>query len=994
MFYFCQQINSTTLMNKYFLIIIFLLGVLLQNCTNNEPADPNVFFCDAENTNLFDYEFLSHGNVFGLAGGATKREAYSGKQSCLLDTYNPKGMSCTITKPKPGEIFEVSVYRKSNNNIGGVILTSSNETVEKYQRISYGAKDANGWEYLSFNVQLPFNIDTNSTLNIYVFNRNKKGEVAYFDDLKIIRHNLKTNTLATADTSNEIRIQLLDQDYTALTAFRDKALEQEVISKELKQEFRGTLTHKNETFRIALRLKGDWTDHLTGYKWSYRIKILNKQAFLGLKTFSIQAPEVRSFLNEWVLHEICKKEDLLTTKYEFLPVNINGVNFGIYNLEEHFEKQLLESKKRREGPILKFSEDGFWERNLYLKNHEKEPNKPIYDAATILAFKQKKTLKTKKLNNQFLIAQNLMLNYKNGSPNIEDFMDIERLAQVYALMCIFNSDHAVTWHNQRLYYNPINSKLEFIVYDCFSGPGSEYARTCQIFGNSKPKVNIITNEMWYLIINGFDNPTFLNYYLKYLKLYSSTNYLDETLTELNPSIDSLTTMLRSDYENYRYDKSLLKSNAKIIRNLLPQYENKVKNKSIQYQLKTEVDTFCNDDIPFKNFSIKTHIENVGVNGKTKISILNYHCKPIKIIGYSTKIFPDSVLTIKQPITLSKYSKNNEPINTTLDYKPKKIFFKVLGTNSDSIYKRKVIKWPRPQLSIPYSNITSPNVSANSKIYSYQNDSLIFKAGKHVVKENIIIPKNLTVIFKPGTELIFNNNNFLLSYSALKMIGDKNNPIKITSTDKTAKGFTIIQAKNTSELNHVIFNGLNTFSSNGWELTGAVTFFESDVNISNSTFTNNNCEDGLNIVKSKFVLDNCTISNALLDGFDGDFCNGTVQNSHFNTTGNDCIDFSGSTISILNCDINNSGDKGISCGENSTVTIENVTITNAVIGIASKDQSTATIINLGLKNCEIGYSIFEKKAEYGAASVIVKNHTLTNVKTTSSCQEGSKFIIEQ
>ena len=980
-------------MNKYRLIIFILLGLLLHNCSNYETENPNLIFCDAENVNFSQSQFECNNHIFENAKGTTSKEAYSGNKSCLVDISNPVGMAYTITNPKPGEIFKVSIYRKSNNNIGGITLISSDQSIQKSQRVGYGKKDKNGWEKLSFNIQLPFNIDTTTTLKVHLFNRNKDGKPAYFDDLKIVRFNLQSDPIAIADTSNQIKIQLLDEDYSALIAFRDQALEQEVISKELKQEFFGTLKYKNETYRIALRLKGDWTDHLTGYKWSYRIKIQNKQAFLGLKTFSIQAPEVRSFLNEWVLHQICKKEDLLTTKYEFLPVNINGLNIGVYNLEEHFEKQLLESKKRREGPILKFSEDGFWERNLYLKSNKKEPNKPIYDEASILPFKQKKTLKTKKLKNQFLIAQNLMLNYKNGSSNTEDFMDIERLAQVYALMSVFNSDHAITWHNQRLYYNPINSKLEFIVYDCFSGPGSEYARTCEIFGNDSPGINLVNSGMEYLIKSHFDNPTFLNYYIKYLKLYSSSNYLGETLNELDHKIDSLTLMLQSDYEEYSYDKNLLLSNAKVIRNLIPEFEVKVKNKSVQYQLNIEQDTTCINTIPFKNFSIKTHIENIALNGKTKISISNYHCKPIKIIAYSTKAFPDSILALQKPITLKKYLKNNTPFYTTLDYKPKKIFFKVVGANTDSIYKRKVIKWPRPQLNIPYSKKTAPNIDLNSRIYTYKNDSLIFNTGKHLLKESIIIPKNITVIFKPGTELILNKHVFLISYSSVIMAGKKESPIKIISTDKTARGFSIIQAKQTSELNHVIFDGLNTFNSNGWQLTGAVTFFESDVNIRNTTFTNNNCEDGLNIVKSNFMIDNCTISNALLDGFDGDFCTGSVFNSNFNTTGNDCIDFSGSTVIIKNCDIINSGDKGISCGENSTVTIEDVTITNAIIGVASKDQSVATIKNLDLKNCETGYSIFEKKAEYGAASVIVKSHTLTNVKTTSNCQEGSKIIIE-
>ena len=48
-----------------------------------------------------------------------------------------------------------------------------------------------------------------------------------------------------------------------------------------------------------------------------------------------------------------------------------------------------------------------------------------------------------------------------------------------------------------------------------------------------------------------------------------------------------------------------------------------------------------------------------------------------------------------------------------------------------------------------------------------------------------------------------------------------------------------------------FTGLNTLSYKGWELTGGVTFYESDVRIKNCVFEKNKCEDALNIICSKF-----------------------------------------------------------------------------------------------------------------------------------------------
>ena len=55
------------------------------------------------------------------------------------------------------------------------------------------------------------------------------------------------------------------------------------------------------------------------------------------------------------------EEGLPSLRYEFRPLILNGKNLGIYALEEHFDKILVESNKFREGPILKFSEDKLWE---------------------------------------------------------------------------------------------------------------------------------------------------------------------------------------------------------------------------------------------------------------------------------------------------------------------------------------------------------------------------------------------------------------------------------------------------------------------------------------------------------------------------------------------------------------------------------------------------------------------------------------------------------
>ena len=65
-----------------------------------------------------------------------------------------------------------------------------------------------------------------------------------------------------------------------------------------------------------------------------------------------------------------------------MPLFLNGKNLGIYALEEHFDKALIESNKFREGPILKFDESILWEKraNIIKKNLQIRDNDSYYQS--------------------------------------------------------------------------------------------------------------------------------------------------------------------------------------------------------------------------------------------------------------------------------------------------------------------------------------------------------------------------------------------------------------------------------------------------------------------------------------------------------------------------------------------------------------------------------------------------------------------------------------
>jgi len=189
------------------------------------------------------------------------------------------------------------------------------------------------------------------------------------------------------------------------------------------------------------------------------------------------------------------------------------------------------------------------------------------------------------------------------------------------------------------------------------------------------------------------------------------------------------------------------------------------------------------------------------------------------------------------------------------------------------------------------------------------------------------------------------------------------------------------------------DGLNTLNQEGWQLTGAVSFYESEVQLNKCVLKNIPCEDGLNLIRTKFSIDFCQFSDLSFDAFDSDFCKGTINNSYFYQIGNDAMDFSGSIVNIKSCQVKQTGDKGVSVGEASDVNIFDTIIQNCPIAVASKDLSVLYINNIIIKDCIQGFVAFQKKPEFGGSQIIVKDYQAENIKRLHAISAGSSLQLK-
>jgi hypothetical protein len=746
-----------------------------------------------------------------------------------------------------------------------------------------------------------------------------------------------------------------------------------------------------DTLMGSMRLKGDWLDHLQGDKWSFRVKLKAAYTWKGMKTFSLQTPESRQFIDEWLSHLLFKKEDVLTTRYGFINVELNGQDLGVYAFEEHFDKLLVESNNRREGPIVKFSEETYWFTTRISMNTDKPVVMPDFEESVILPFKVNRTVSTPDMLKQFEIAQNLMKLYREWGHPLHDMFDIEKLARFLALIDVTQGYHGLAWNNLRFYYNPVTCTLEPVAFDCYSVEHMVYSDSRVFLGTFNHPEDVIFNRTS-LVNQYFLDSTFRKYYFHYLEKFSDEAYIKQFLKEAGPDIKKAEALLREEFFYYTYNDSFLVKNAFRIRKVLEKEEGHLiaddPSKGLKPVYKpVRYDIMRSPEAP--PLYVKAYCQRHQTKTSDRIKVVNSFTSDIEVTGYvdSTRkkfLFP-------RPIRVKSINTGNYTCDLLIPAGSQELIF--TSPQFRDIFSVEIFKWKVPENNSPRIDLLNKSQTPFMGKYA-SGRQIIIPAGQHEFNEPIVIPEGYVVEIRAGASLNFTKGAFLLSYSPVKALGEAGNKIRIFSGDFSSMGFIVMQAGETSVLSHVVFDGLKNLNVNGWNLTGAVTFYESAVAMMDVCIENNSSEDALNIIRSDFSLTNCFFNNIHSDAFDSDFSDGTVESSDFEDIGNDALDFSGSTCTVRNCFVKNAKDKGLSIGERSVVKADSIQIYNVNIGFASKDDSKIEIKDSRVEASRYGLMACRKKPEFAGAVIKTDRLAFQDLYVPYLIERGSELFMDR
>ncbi|VAW17547.1 hypothetical protein MNBD_BACTEROID03-1953 [hydrothermal vent metagenome] len=639
-----------------------------------------------------------------------------------------------------------------------------------------------------------------------------------------------------------------------------------------------------------------------------------------------------------------------------LGLNIEGSAYDFLFSKQLEAKKILFLPKHQQLKKLDFknASPAFQE---YVKEHGLQLMKTPND----IVFWQKITQEKKMGELQFFNADLVKINqrlkeYFNGDRKFSELFDEQKLASYYALLNLYSNR---TDNELYLHFNKSTQLLEPFVVDKELGILNTYVKDLKL-----------------------KEADFSKNYAQESRALATLNELKELIYDHKSEIREKLEILHSVFPTHIFDEALFHHNKLII------------EKSLRPSSMAKIALVHYDDA-----KIEVSIENL-TNFPLEVIELSHKGKKRIVSPKNSEAIPigsTETIVFELPDSFKNLFVHKKKKTTGFIFE-KDIFdlrvgYRLLGTST--IFYDKIV--PFRDVDALQANQDLFRSSSNLEefpflLVSERYKTISFKSDSVVIDKPLVLPAGYRLFAKEGLHINILEGGKLISRSALNFVGAKKHPVVIYSSDKKGQGIFVMKAERTSILKNVEFRDLGNPDHGLWSISGAVTFYESDVNLDGVLIADNRCEDGLNIIRSDFNMVNTTFLNIQSDAFDGDFVMGKLTNCTFENLGNDAIDVSGSSLHLSRVKINNAGDKGISVGEDSKVFADNIEIKSSEIAIAGKDLSTFNGNRIDISDCKLAFTAFKKKPEFGPSKITAKNVVLKNIQTQHLIENGSSLIL--
>ncbi|MGF1694357.1 hypothetical protein L4C54_01640 [Vibrio lamellibrachiae] len=773
-----------------------------------------------------------------------------------------------------------------------------------------------------------------------------------------------------------IKVDIKYQAWLKLKDDRQTAMNHGFIP-DVRNEVSAVIYHGANKISAKVRLQGDMLDHINkANRWSLKVTLGKKQAIFESRRFALVAPSVRLNQGSSLFAQSMRLADFDIISPKHIPVKVvlNGEDWGVMLFEQGFSQDLLAVNNRTEGLIIR------------LDMHAETTNErgQIHRVLKPRVLQRKTVLGNHSLSNQRQLSLALLNEFLDGRRAASDVFDAKRLGQYLATVDLWGAWHALTWNNWRWYYNPHTAKLEPIQSDVAVTPASHIwlmrppSHTFELSNTmlSDPQVRAHYEEAKETLMSKLHSTLIPN-----LKTFEAN---------FNQQLHSDSPLLTA------FDYSIMERQADCWH---MEYQT-AECQSISHMdpnLHRQMDSFT--AIP--NWDLISRLSSHG--GKKVWTVINNDQQPLLIKGIEgitryDEINPLDELNDELPIKIMPNQQTAFTLPSSME--SINVFAALEGKK---VAKFQFVNNIKLLTFVPRPSPSTTSAFPYDQFIDRAKGQWQFKPGKWSINTYLVTPENTKVIIPAGTELNFSKKAGLMVFGSLDVNGTNEHPVIMTKTESATKWSGLAVLSKNKETTHSISHLKISFASSPklglWQPRGAIYFVNGFVQMQSVDITDNQSEDGLNIVNAHVLIRGLNIKNALSDAFDCDFCTGELTNSRFYNigfrSGGDGLDVSGSTLALADVTFEKVRDKAISAGERSQLTIKNAAFNDVNFGIVAKDASSVEAKNVTASNVQYkALMSYSKKRIFGSASLNVSHYQCsdTGCDEKNVAELGSQLVV--
>ena len=733
--------------------------------------------------------------------------------------------------------------------------------------------------------------------------------------------------------------------------------------------------------KMSFRLRGRNIWHWFPDKPSLRLKLRRSQPLNLQRHINLVNPEDLTMIANYYGELLGQRLGVLTHKTEMVRLFVNNAFFGVYQMTTREDENMLRANARMPGPIYVGDQlEAVWAETQFEKKGE----------LAVLESFDPMTSMIEAVN-----APSTPDRYRK----LWRFMDREKMARWIALLNLSGGIHTDYMHNHSYYFDPSNGKLEPLTSDLLALGALLYpgARDRLTKAYEPDHLLPINEKLHPLLDAALRDPHF--YHLRNSILYQALTGMASTknqhvmLAKIYDSIDDdvkadrrkafamelFSGFFRMPYSNRQYEEGKQEVFDWVA----------ARNHFLVSELeKSDVRILLSDD------GAGNTLARISVGGHAAVNIdvalfpagsvnrdKNFKGGFEKVSSQGLRLFPglkevddyyyEQVKDLRspghylQPASQQYLFRFSNMSATQVERKLSKAF--VNAISGRQLVPEAALVEQIDSDAIPYNT-----VSQHAWTFSSPNtEEIVLGPGILDISRNIESDLSQVIRILPSTTLRLAPGVSIISRGPLVMLGRKEEQIKVERLKPGVPwGVIAVQGKESSGsiIKHANISGGSVATALNIKYSGMVSFHWSDnVQILSSKIYGNTLgDDTLHIMHGDALLSEVELADCFRDCIDFDYAKAHVQKLRIRNAGNDALDFMSSQGHVSQADMVDIGDKGISGGEGSIITVEKTRIQQANIGVAAKDKSVLEIRNSHFIDNEIAVDTYKKNWRYGGS----------------------------